>query len=84
MFLRFYLLGGDFLRIFFGRYIYYPLEEIILITDCCMFVRTMLLGVTLFHFFCKNCIFFGISRIVSVLLVSALRCFSINIGYCVY
>ena len=49
-----------------------------------MFVRNILLGVTLFHFFSKNCILFWITRIISVLFVSALRCFSINVGYYVY
>ena len=47
-----------FLRIFLCRYIYYPLEELIIITDCCMLVRKMLLGVTLCPFYSRNCILF--------------------------
>ena len=40
-----------FLVFTFGRYIYFPLVELLFITGCPMFVRIILLCVTIFHLF---------------------------------
>ena len=57
MFLRFYLLESVFLCIFSAViFIFRWINSSILFTDCCMFVRNMLFGVTLFHVFSGSCI----------------------------
>ena len=37
--INYFVIFCDFLRILFSRYIYSLLEGLIIITDCCMFVR---------------------------------------------